>query len=85
MSPSFPGLKGFLFEGWVQETPAVMTLMTLGSSSDLFYLKAGREKPKRLTNKHPFKQNFSVDLTGENIAYQVLNKERNYEIWRMKF
>jgi Tol biopolymer transport system component len=79
-----PQNEGFLFEGWTTDSPAVISLFTLGSTSDLFWLKAPGGKPKRLENKHPYKQNFSVSPDGKDVAYQVLNKGRKFEVWRMK-
>jgi Tol biopolymer transport system component len=79
-----PGGKGFLFEGWVKGNPGRFSLHTLSKGSDVFYLDSGSGEPKRMENKHEFKQNFSVSHDGKSFAYQVINEDGQYEIWRMK-
>jgi len=70
--------------------PALARLMTGESPADLHVLRAGERVPRRLENKHPFKQRFAVSPDGRRVAYEVLQDVKmmggaqKSELWLLK-
>lgn len=70
--------------------PGLAKLMTGESPADLHVLRVGERTPRRLENKHPFKQRFAVSPDGKRVAYEVLQGvtmmggAQKSELWLMK-
>jgi WD40-like Beta Propeller Repeat len=63
---------------------AVASIVTGESSHDLFVSRVGDPSPRRLENRHAFKQRFSLSPDGKRIVYEVKNdKSGRSELWVM--
>lgn len=63
---------------------AVASLMSGESPNDLYVSRVGEPNPKRLENKHPFKQRFALSPDGKRIVYEVKNgASGKSELWMM--
>jgi hypothetical protein len=63
---------------------AVASILSGESAHDLFVSRVGDPDPRRLENKHPFKQRFALSPDGEQIVYEVKNgKSGKSELWVM--
>jgi dipeptidyl aminopeptidase/acylaminoacyl peptidase len=63
---------------------AVASVLTGESAHDLFVSRVGDPAPKRLENKHPFKQRFALSPDGRRIVYEVKNGQSGKsELWLM--
>lgn len=63
---------------------AIASALSGESAHDLFVSRVGDPKPKRLENKHPFKQRFALSPDGKRIVYEVKNgKSGKSELWVM--
>ncbi|MFC2172133.1 hypothetical protein ACFLU6_05820, partial [Acidobacteriota bacterium] len=63
--------------------PGMANLM--GSAArDIHTARVGASRPKRLKNKHSFKQGFAMSPDGKRVAYQIHNQSTNLtELWLM--
>jgi dipeptidyl aminopeptidase/acylaminoacyl peptidase len=63
---------------------AVASILSGESSHDLFVGRVGDAEPKRLENRHPFKQRFALSPDGKRIVYEVKNgTSGKSELWLM--
>lgn len=61
-------------------------VMSGESASDLYVVDVAGGKPRRLENRHPFKQRFALAPDGRRIAYEFRNGASGKgEIWIMSF
>jgi dipeptidyl aminopeptidase/acylaminoacyl peptidase len=59
-------------------------VMTGESAHDLFVSPVGDPRPRRLENKHSFKQRFSLSPDGRRIVYEVYNPDtKRSSLWLM--
>lgn len=71
----------------VEASEGLAQVMTGETPADLFLSRAGSGKARRVTNRHSFKQRFSVSPDGSRVAYEVLTDVRlvggaqTSEIW----
>ena len=61
----------------------VASLISGESARDLYVSRVGDPSPKRLENKHPFKQRFALSPDGNRIVYEVKNTSGKSELWVM--
>jgi hypothetical protein len=60
-------------------------IMTGEEAADLHVVRPGDRAPRRLKNRHTFKQRFSLSADGRRIAYEARDRETGQsEIWLMK-
>jgi len=78
-------LKRVVYVGPVQvANEAIASVMSGESAHDLYVSRVGDPSPKRLENKHPFKQRFALSPDGKRIVYEVRNgKSGKSELWVM--
>jgi Tol biopolymer transport system component len=63
---------------------AVASILSGEAPRDLFVSRVGDPAPKRLENRHPFKQRFALSPDGKRIVYEVKNgKSGKSELWVM--
>jgi dipeptidyl aminopeptidase/acylaminoacyl peptidase len=63
---------------------AIASIMSGESPSDLYVSRVGDPAPKRLENRHPFKQRFALSPDGKRIVYEVKNgTSGKSELWVM--
>ena len=63
---------------------AVASVLTGESAHDLFVSRVGDPAPRRLENKHSFKQRFALSPDGKRIVYEVKNGQSGKsELWLM--
>jgi hypothetical protein len=75
-----------VYAGPVKDVSAGMAkLMTGEEAADLHVLRVGEEAPRRLKNRHTFKQRFALSPDGRRIVYEANDrKTRQSELWLMK-
>jgi Tol biopolymer transport system component len=62
----------------------VAATMTRSPTNDLYLIDVGGGKLRRLANRHPFKQAFSLSPDGRRIAYEAIDKDTGRTgIWTM--
>jgi dipeptidyl aminopeptidase/acylaminoacyl peptidase len=63
---------------------AVASIMSGESAADLYVSRVGDPDPRRLANRHPFKQRFALSPDGKRILYEVRNgSSSKSELWLM--
>jgi Tol biopolymer transport system component len=86
--PGAVGVGGdrVVYAGPVKDVSAGMAkLMTGEEAADLHVLRVGEEAPRRLKNRHTFKQRFALSPDGRRIVYEANDrKTRQSELWLMK-
>jgi Tol biopolymer transport system component len=77
--------KRVVYVGPVQvANEAIASVLSGESANDLYVSRVGDPSPKRLENKHPFKQRFALSPDGKRIVYEVKNaKSGKSELWVM--
>ena len=55
--------------------PGVAQLMTGEAAADLHLVRPGDEAPRRLSNRHTFKQRFTLSPDGRRIVYEANDPE----------
>jgi dipeptidyl aminopeptidase/acylaminoacyl peptidase len=74
-----------VFASRVQANEGMARLMTGESPLDLHLLEAGADAPRRLENKHLFKQRFALSPDGRRVVYEYRNdKTGKSELWLLK-
>jgi hypothetical protein len=60
-------------------------LMTGEDAADLHLVRAGDEAPRRLKNRHTFKQRFTLSRDGRRLVYEASDRKTGQrELWLMK-
>ena len=63
---------------------SVASVLSGESPADLYVSRVGDPKPRRLENRHPFKQRFALSPDGKRIVYEVRNgSSGRSELWVM--
>ena len=63
---------------------AVASILSGESAHDLFVSRVGDPAPRRLENKHAFKQRFALSPDGKRIVYETKNgTSGKSELWVM--
>ena len=81
--------QAVFFVAPVEGDTAMAQAMTGDAPADLHVAEVGGGKPRRLANRHPFKQRFAVSPDGRQIAYEVgqdvrvLSGAGRSELWLM--
>jgi Tol biopolymer transport system component len=80
-----PDRKRVVYVARVQvANEAVASVLSGESAQDLFVSRVGDPAPKRLTNRHAFKQRFALSPDGKRIVYEAKNgKSGKSELWVM--
>ncbi len=77
--------KRVVFPSRVQANEGMARLMTGESPLDLHLLEAGAKAPRRLENKHLFKQRFALSPDGRRVVYEYRNdKTGKSELWLLR-
>jgi hypothetical protein len=59
--------------------------MTGEEAADLHLVRPGDETPRRLENRHTFKQRFTLSTDGRRLVYEANDRKTGQsELWLMK-
>jgi hypothetical protein len=65
--------------------PGMAKIMTGEEAADLHLVRPGDEAPRRLKNRHTFKQRFTLSPDGRRVVYEANDKKTGKsELWLMK-
>ncbi len=60
-------------------------VMTGEEAADLYLVRPGDKAPRRLENRHPFKQRFTLSTDGRRLVYEANDRKTGQsELWLMK-
>ena len=86
--PGAVGVGGdrVVFAGPVKDVSSGMAqLMTGEQAADLHVVRVGDGQPRRLANRHTFKQRFTLSPDGRRIVYEANDRKTGAsELWLMK-